>query len=62
MTPCLCPICKTSYRPGPYAQHMKRHLRRGEVEKREQVRPERANNTRGYTWSNPFVYVLKKGV
>lgn len=58
---CVCPVCKIEFRPGPYSQHMKSHLRRGEVTKREIVRPEHGNVAKGYLWSNPFEYVVVKG-
>jgi hypothetical protein len=53
----VCPVCQTEHRPGPYSQHMKKHLRAGEVVKREIVRSECGNKTKGYAWNNPFEYV-----
>lgn len=58
----VCPVCKMEFtKAGAWSQHAKAHVRRGELEKREVVRPERGNITRGYLWSSPFEYVKVKG-
>jgi len=54
----LCPICRKLYKPGPYAQHMKRHVRRGEVTRREVVTSDAIVDKR--PWQRTFVYEVKK--
>ncbi len=53
----LCIICKRDYTPGAYANHVKRHVRAGELIRREVVRAEVGNVT-SYQWARAAEYRL----
>jgi len=42
----LCPICLVLYTPAGFANHVKRHVRSGELIRREVVRTESGDVTR----------------
>ena len=51
----LCPICLLLYSPAGFAMHVKQHVRRGELVRREVVRSESGDVTR-YQWARPAAY------
>lgn len=51
----LCPICLVLYTPAGFANHVKQHVRAGELVRREVVRTESGNVTRN-AWTRSFVY------
>jgi hypothetical protein len=51
----LCIICDKLYSPAAFANHVKQHVRSGELVRREVVRTEAGNVTRN-AWTREYVY------
>jgi len=57
----LCIICSKLYSPATFANHVKLHVRSGELVRREVVTAEAGNITRN-AWTRHFVYEKPKAV
>jgi hypothetical protein len=55
----LCPICLVLYKPAAFANHVKQHVRSGELVRREVRTAESGNVTRN-AWTRSYVYERPK--